>query len=295
MDFNAILKNYSDRIDQGFEKWVPAAKTRPATLHSAMRYSLLAPSKRLRPMLVLAVHEMYPSSVDPVPAAVAIECLHTYSLIHDDLPCMDNGFMRRGQETLHLAFDEATALLAGDALLTLAFEIIARGYAHHSTIGLQLTQILAHAAGSQRLIGGQQVDVEASTDADIEPSVQLLEYIHANKTAALISAAFQMGAVISDIDEDSQKKFETIGQHLGMAFQIVDDILDLTSDEMTLGKSAQIDEANNKLTYPGLFGLEQAGKRADEHTQKALELLHELRSSHTFIAELVRTLQARAA
>src|SRR3954469_19742254 len=194
MDFPAELKRHVARVERGLDQFVPRPETRPARLHTAMRYSLEAGGKRLRPVLVVATAELFGVTDDTaLPAAVAIECIHTYSLIHDDLPCMDNDDLRRGRPTAHKAFDEATALLAGDALLTHAFALLAENYS--GAQGVALVRELADAAGSQRLIGGQMEDLLAEKKSDA--TADELEFIHLNKTAAMIEASLVMGGLVS--------------------------------------------------------------------------------------------------
>src|SRR3954462_5557025 len=201
MDFPAELKRYVARIERGLDRHLPAATTRPTRLHTAMRYSLEAGGKRLRPVLVLATAELFGATDDSaLAAAVAIECVHTYSLIHDDLPCMDNDDLRRGRPTAHKAFDEATALLAGDALLTHAFALLATGYSAQPVLAHALIRELADSAGSRRLIGGQLEDLLAEKKADATKDE--LEFIHLNKTAAMIEAALVMGGLIGGAGDD---------------------------------------------------------------------------------------------
>src|SRR3954462_155426 len=200
MDFPE-LKRHVARVERGLDLHVPRADTRPARLHTAMRYSLEAGGKRLRPTVVLATADLFGATEDAaLPAAIAIECIHTYSLIHDDLPCMDNDDLRRGRPTAHKQFDEATALLAGDALLTHAFALLATAYAAQPTLAHALVRELAEAAGSQRLIGGQMEDLLAEKKADATKDE--LEFIHLNKTAAMIEAALVMGGLIGGAGDD---------------------------------------------------------------------------------------------
>src|SRR5262245_25221608 len=201
MDFSAELKRQVARVEQGIDRFVPTATTRPARLHTAMRYSLEAGGKRLRPVLLLASAELCGVKTDSaVPAAVAVECVHTYSLIHDDLPCMDNDDLRRGRPTAHKAFDEATALLAGDALLTHAFALLAENYAAQPALAQALIRELADAAGSRRLIGGQMEDLLAEKKPDA--TEEELGFIHLNKTAAMIEAALVMGGLVGGAGEE---------------------------------------------------------------------------------------------
>lgn len=290
MDFKATLNTYQMRVEQGINIWTPPKNTKPALLHSAMRYSLEAGGKRLRPVLVLAVAELFEASEDPMPAAIALESIHTYSLIHDDLPSIDNSDLRRGKPTCHKAFDEPTALLAGDALLTLAFEILAEAYSDSPVLAKDLILDLSKAAGSQRLIGGQMEDIlgEASNYTE-----EQLDYIHLNKTAALITVAMTMGGRLGKASSQELDTIRKIGRHVGLAFQITDDILDATSDTETMGKPTGADEENEKTTYIKLYGLDEARFRAKEHTRAATKLCESLSHNTGFLEALVLYLEHR--
>ncbi len=293
-ELEATLKALRARVEDAMDRLVPPPQTRPERLHRAMRHSLEAGGKRLRPILLLAAHDLFPSARDPLPAAVAVECLHTYSLIHDDLPCMDDSDLRRGKPTCHVAFDEATALLAGDALLTFAFELLGSHYSGPSDanhLGGLLTAELGKAAGSQMLVGGQMEDLLGE---DAEPSADLLEFIHRNKTAALLTACLRMGLLLSDgADEDRLEAMGRGGLNLGLAFQIIDDILDVTTDAATLGKGVGQDENNHKLTYPALFGLDTSREKAREHTEAAIAAFEQIGGNNTLLISLANHMQWR--
>lgn len=292
MESSAQLPAYVARVERGLDQLLPAAAARPARLHTAMRYSLQAGGKRLRPVLLLAAAELFPGKrPDPLPAAVALECIHTYSLIHDDLPCMDNDDLRRGRPTAHKAFDEATALLAGDALLTHAFALLASGYGAEPPLATALLRELASAAGSERLIGGQMEDLLAEKKSDA--TAEELEFIHLNKTAAMIEAPLVMGALIGGASEPQRETFRAAGRHLGLAFQIMDDILDATTDTATLGKTAGKDARAGKTTFVRIHGLDASRKFAREHTQKALARIAEFPGDSSFLAALAADLVAR--
>lgn len=297
MDFPAELKRQIARVERGLDLHVPAATTRPTRLHAAMRYSLEAGGKRLRPVLVLSAAELfaataaYDSAADPVPAAVAIECVHTYSLIHDDLPCMDNDDLRRGRPTAHRQFDEATALLAGDALLTHAFALLAEAYADRPVLAHALIRELADAAGSRRLIGGQMEDLLAEKKANATAAE--LEFIHLNKTAAMIEAALVMGGLIGGANEDGINSLRLAGRHLGLAFQIVDDLLDATADTATLGKTAGKDAKVGKTTFVKVHGLDKSRQFAAHHTAAALAALQALPGDTRFLVALFEGMLAR--
>lgn len=287
MDFSTKFNALIADVEQGIDELVPPATTRPARIHEAMRYSLQAGGKRLRPVLVLAASELSGrDAYDPIPAAVAVECIHTYSLIHDDLPCMDNDDLRRGRPTAHKQFDEATALLAGDALLTDAFLILANGYVANAELATALVRELALAAGSEHLIGGQMEDLLAEKKNDATP--EELEFIHLNKTAAMIEASLVMGGLCGRIIPGPDLELlRLVGRHLGLAFQIVDDILDATSDSATLGKTAGKDAKADKTTFVKLYGIEGARKFAERHTAGALEALARLPGDATFLRHLI--------
>ena len=293
MDFAVQFQAYRVRAEQGLDRLVPAASTRPARLHEAMRYALLGGGKRLRPVLTLATADLFGhASADALPAAVAIECIHTYSLVHDDLPCMDNDDLRRGRPTTHKQFDEATALLAGDALLTLGFQLIGHHYAANPALCAALTRELADAAGSQKLIGGQMEDLlaEEKTDATADE----LEFIHLNKTAAMITVSLLAGGLCGGASPAQLDSLRTAGRHLGLTFQIVDDILDATADTTTLGKTAGKDAKAGKTTYVKLHGLDASRRLAREHTDAALAALAAQPGDKTFLHSLVESMAKRS-
>lgn len=291
MDFTAQLESYRQRVERGIEELTPPADTRPARLHEAMRYSLQAGGKRLRPVLLLATADTFGPRVNPLPAAIALECLHTYSLVHDDLPCMDNDDLRRGRPTAHKQFDEATALLAGDALLTFAFQLLARHYADSPTIAAALLREIAAAAGSERLIGGQMEDLLAEKKAGT--TADELDFIHQNKTAALIAAALSAGALCGGVDENRLASLRDAGRHLGLAFQIVDDILDATADTAALGKTAGKDARAGKATYVSVHGLAAARRAAAEQTTIALAALRAMPGGAPFLVWLAEQMLQR--
>nr|WP_261345007.1 farnesyl diphosphate synthase [Lignipirellula cremea] len=225
-----------------------------------MRHSLLAPGKRLRPILVLMSAEASSYNRElAMPAACAVEMVHAYSLIHDDLPAMDDDDLRRGRPSCHAAFDEATAILAGDALLAQAFETLADGI-RPSDRAARCCAVLAKAAGPAALVGGQADDLSSQGEGGIAH----LEHIHRRKTGALFRASLQLGAIAAGADADKLQALDTYGEKMGLAFQIVDDLLDLESDEETLGKRTQKDSQQGKLTFPGLLGVDESRRRAEQ-------------------------------
>ena len=293
MEVTNKLKSLVSRLESGIDRLVPSPETRPTQLHRAMRYSLEAGGKRLRPALVLAVAELgdAPDAPDPLPAAVAIECLHTYSLIHDDLPCMDDDDLRRGRPTVHREFDEATALLAGDALLTHAFALLATAYADRPVLAHALIAELAHTAGSTRLIGGQMADLLG--EADGNATADDLDFIHLNKTAAMIETALVMGGLLAGWPEAQRDSLREAGRSIGLAFQIVDDILDVTADTATMGKTVGKDEATEKTTYVRLHGIEASRKFVAERTADAVVRFAALPGDTSFLQKLTLSMANR--
>lgn len=293
IDPAAELRRHVCLLEQGLDRHLPPADTKPARLHAAMRYGVQGGGKRLRPVLVLAGAELCGAApAAALPAAVAIECVHTYSLIHDDLPCLDDDDLRRGRPTAHRAFDEATALLAGDALLTHAFALLAEAYADRPVLAHALIRELATAAGSRRLIGGQMEDVLAEKKADATAAE--LEFIHLNKTAAMFEAALVMGALVGDAPEAAVAALRRAGRHLGLAFQIIDDVLDATADSATLGKTAGKDARDGKTTYVKLHGIDASRQMARDQTAAALQALAAAPGDKTFLQALVASLTGRA-
>jgi geranylgeranyl diphosphate synthase type II len=254
-------------IDHALDRYLPKASTKPLTLHKAMRYSLFAGGKRLRPILCLAAAEACRGKiVDALPLACALECIHTYSLVHDDLPCMDNDDFRRGRPTCHKVFGEGIAVLAGDALLTIAFEIVSRAKPSRRYDMSTLLREIAVAAGSQKLIAGQVADLEAERK---NVSRRELQFIHENKTAAILKSSVRLGAMSANADARKLSAIASFGQRLGLAFQIIDDILDVTQTSEILGKSAGKDAAAQKATYPAVIGLEKSRAEARRLTREA--------------------------
>jgi geranylgeranyl diphosphate synthase type II len=254
-------------VDKALGRFLPKAAVKPATLHKAMRYSLFAGGKRLRPILSLAAAEACGGGIDAaLPHACAVECIHTYSLIHDDLPCMDDDDLRRGRPTNHKVFGEGVAVLAGDALLTIAFEILSHAAPTRRYDMTTLIRELSTAAGSLWLIAGQVLDLEGEGKPT---SPRDLKFIHQSKTAALLTASIRLGAMSANAPEAKLQALTDFGQALGLAFQVIDDILDVTQTSEKLGKSAGKDVAAQKATYPAVFGLERSRAEAHRLTQAA--------------------------
>jgi len=285
MNFSEKLKFYQDHVEKHLVSDLPKSSERPERLHEAMNYSLRVGGKRLRPVLVLASYDLFPGTLNPTHAALAVEIIHTYSLIHDDLPAMDDSDLRRGSATCHRAYDEATAILAGDALIPLAFEVIAHGYRDSPELGLKLVSILANASGSKKLVGGQMEDLLAEGKS---PEEDTLSFVHANKTAAMIEASLVMGFMLGSKGQDIEliNKVTKAGNSLGLAFQAVDDLLDVTSTTEKLGKDAAHDKEANKMTWVNMVGLEKARLLAEEHTECALSTLREVGGDYAFLLDL---------
>jgi geranylgeranyl diphosphate synthase, type II len=259
-------------VDRSLDQFLPKANVRPRTIHKAMRYSVFAGGKRLRPILCLAAAECCGGSVEKaLPLACAIESVHTYSLIHDDLPCMDDDDFRRGVPTSHKVFGDGIAVLAGDALLTFAFELVTLvpGWSRYSVS--EIVRELAVAAGSQKLIAGQDVDLESEGK---KISLPLLKFIHESKTAALLTTSIRMGAMSANAAPAQLRNLSEFGKALGLAFQVIDDILDVTQTTEKLGKSAGKDVAAAKATFPAVVGLERSRRTAKRLTEEARIALH---------------------
>jgi geranylgeranyl pyrophosphate synthase len=293
MEFTTKYAGLVARVEHGIDRELPPADAEPSRLHQAMRYSLQAGGKRLRPVLVVGAAELVDPGerFDPIPAAVAVECIHTYSLIHDDLPCMDNDDLRRGRPTCHRAFDESTALLAGDALLTHAFFLLNEAYASQPSLAVGLCRELAIAAGSRHLVGGQMLDLLGERSAGVTDA--MLHQIHDGKTAAMIRASLVLGGLIGGATPEVIATLRAGGSSLGMAFQIMDDILDATSDAATLGKTPGKDAKAGKATFVTLHGLETSRRTAEEQSAAALRAFRSLPGDTTFLLGLAQYLTTR--
>jgi geranylgeranyl diphosphate synthase, type II len=290
-DLSAYVQSRSEAVNRALHQYLPKAKIRPATLHQAMRYSLFAGGKRLRPVLCVAAAEACDGSVAAaMPLACAVECIHTYSLIHDDLPAMDNDDYRRGKLTNHKVFGEGIAILAGDALLTQAFEIAAQcqswpRYSHQDVL-LELTR----AAGSLQLIAGQVADLEGEGK---DLSASQLQYIHERKTSALLACSVRLGGMSANCTSRQLDALTEFGQNVGLAFQIIDDILDITQTSEKLGKTAGKDAAARKATYPSIVGLDPSRRIAERLTRRAFDALNLFRGRATALEALAGHLLKR--
>ena len=270
-DLQNYLKLQSEAVNAALDALLPPETERPVKLHKAMRYSIFAGGKRLRPALCIAACEACGGTAEQaITAACALELLHTYTLIHDDLPAMDDDTLRRGRPTCHIAFDEATAILAGDALLTLAFEVLA-GQPKGGALALEL----ARASGSRGVIGGQAEDIDAEGKT---PDAALVEYIHRNKTAALIRAACVMGGICAGADFAVLKKLARFGENAGLAFQLADDLLDESATVEELGKDIGSDKERGKMTWPAVHGTKKTAAEAKQLTAKAVKALQGLKN-----------------
>jgi len=276
VEFTLFMQQCRQSVDKALNTLMPTAPKAGQTLIDAMSYSLFNGGKRVRPILAyasaLAVGESSAQAGDGLHAvASALEAVHAYSLVHDDLPAMDDDDLRRGKATCHIAYDEATAILAGDALQTFAFDVISQAESLNAETRLQLVSTLAKASGAEGMVLGQSIDLNA---VDQTLSLPELEMMHAHKTGALIRASVQMGAIATEQASPEQlKALDTYASAIGLAFQVQDDILDVVADTATLGKPQGSDQNSNKPTYVSLLGLEAAQEKADNLHQKALEAL----------------------
>ena len=305
-DFNlkTLSEQYTENLRHEVESALDAATQFsadcPKQLREAIRYSLLAPGKRLRPMLVLIAYELClpPSAIcrqPSLPAACAVEMIHAYSLIHDDLPAMDNDDLRRGQPTCHRKFDEATAILAGDALLTSAFEMI--GNLTPPELAGQCCKELAIAAGARRLVGGQMDDMlREKLLSEVDSTIHAIEHVHHRKTGALIRVSLKLGGMIAGASVNQLTALDKFGKHFGLAFQITDDLLDVLGDEATVGKRLRKDVATKKWSYPFFLGIEeakQAAAKAVSDAEKSLAMFDSNSMPLQALLDLVKQLPNR--
>ena len=281
------------RMEAALARLLPPADTLPPRLHDAMRYAVLGGGKRVRPLLVFGAGELAgaESAALEIPAA-AIEMIHAYSLVHDDLPCMDDDSLRRGKPTVHVEFDYATALLAGDALQTQAFHVLAaNAVAADAAAQLRMVELLARAAGSRGMCGGQQIDLDAVGRALTEPELELM---HIHKTGALIRASVNLGALCGrPLSASERDRLDHYAKCAGLLFQVVDDILDATAETSTLGKTAGKDQKDDKPTYVSILGLAQARRKADDLLAASLEALAPFGDRGGRLAELARFIAMR--
>ena len=287
MNFDEEMKKHVEEVKTVIRRYLPGEEGKQATLLEAMNYSMLAGGKRLRPLLMMETYRMF-GGESPViePFMAAIEMIHTHSLIHDDLPAMDNDEYRRGRKTTHVVYGEAMGILAGDGLLNYAYETVSKAFAlepENRNVGRAFS-ILAAKTGIYGMIGGQSVDVELEGRPLSE---EVLDFIYRLKTSALLEASMMIGAVLAGADETHVSEIEKIAGDVGLAFQIQDDILDVTSTMQVLGKPIKSDEKNNKTTYVTLRGLEQAGKDVEMISERAIRRLDVLEYKNEFLRELI--------
>lgn len=273
MEIEDFLAAKADIVDQALDDYLPTEDEKPARLHEAMRYSTLIGGKRLRPVLTLTVAKFLFGVEEKkvMPAAVAIELIHNYSLIHDDLPCMDDDDYRRGELTNHKVFGDAIAVLSGDALLTYAFELLTKLNGEFTGEDIvKVSREMSQSAGCQGMVGGQIADILAE-GKDIEKKD--LEFIHKYKTGALLRAAVRTGAILGGANKEELAVLTTYAENIGLSFQIIDDILDVVGDEQKLGKEVGSDEGQDKVTFPKVYGLEESRNMAQKKIQTAKEAI----------------------
>jgi geranylgeranyl diphosphate synthase type II len=288
--FSQYAQGRRPRIEQALAEYARPLDGCPTRLAEAIRYSLLAPAKRLRPLLVLMAAEACGGSLEAaLPAACAVEMIHTYSLIHDDLPAMDDDDLRRGRPTNHKVFGEGVAILAGDALLTLAFEVLARDI-QPPEVAAACCATLSMAAGRAALVGGQADDLAGSANEAVTPETALadLESIHRRKTGAMFLASLKLGALAAEANDEQLMALEAYGRSLGLAFQIMDDLLDVQGNEAALGKRVGKDVDRGKLTFPGLLGAEESLRRAEALVAEACQALTPLGAAAENLEGLAR-------
>ena len=294
MDIRAEIATRTEQIDEILAAWLPKAEGEQRTVIEAMNYSFLAGGKRLRPMLMQETYRLFGGRSRVIePFMSAIEMIHTYSLVHDDLPAMDNDEYRRGKKTTHVVYGEAMAILAGDGLLTYAFETAANAFdiePQNTGIGRSL-KVLARKAGIYGMVGGQTVDVESEGSKDM--TKERLDFIYRLKTSALIEASMLIGAILAGATKSEQKIVEEVAGKVGLAFQIQDDILDVTSTMEVLGKPIGSDEKNQKMTYVAYEGLEKAKEEVAALSGQAIAQMNSLVVKNEFLTELLRYLIAR--
>ena len=291
MNFKEEQSKKVEVIETILKEYLPEQEGYQKVIMEAMEYSVMAGGKRLRPMLMQETFRLFGGKGDIIePFMAAIEMIHTYSLVHDDLPAMDNDDYRRGRKTTHVVYGEGMGILAGDALLNYAFETAAKAFSMYPTKALEIgksLQVLAGKAGIYGMIGGQVVDVESAGNA---VSKEVLDFIYELKTSALIESSMMIGAILAGADDKAIKDIETIAKNVGIAFQIQDDILDVTSTAEVLGKPILSDEKNEKTTYVTLVGLDKAKEYVEKISLEAIELLHRFEANDLFLEELLKSL-----
>lgn len=269
-DAQIAMERDASRINRKLDEIMPLVSQQPSTLHEAMRYSTLGGGKRIRGLLCLWANEMNGggNAAAALEAACSLEILHAYTLVHDDLPSLDNDDLRRGKPSCHAKFGPALAILAGDALQALAFETLLSCEGPPEDLLIEATLRLARSAGSKHLVGGQVADMEFEGTS---PTMEKVEFIHANKTAELISASMALGAILSGCGRAKKDRIDDIGRKIGLAFQIIDDILDIEGEADVVGKGLRKDSAKGKITYPSVIGIEESRSRAENLVNEAVK------------------------
>ena len=296
MNWENKLQERVAEVEAVIQKFLPEESGYQKTVLEAMNYSVLAGGKRLRPMLMEETYRLFGGKSNVIePFMAAIEMIHTYSLVHDDLPAMDNDEYRRGRKTTHVVYGEGMAILAGDGLLNYAFETALKAFdiePQNPNLGKAL-QILAKKAGVYGMIGGQTADIEAEDMEQGKVTNELLLFIHENKTAALIQSSMMIGALLAGASQEAVTAVEKIAYNVGIAFQIQDDILDITSSLEVLGKMTGSDEKNNKVTYVTLNGMEKSKEDVEKLSKEAIQLLHSFENKNDFLNQLIEALITR--
>ncbi len=291
MDFEQIKQQKTEEINAFLKDFLPEESGKEAVLCEAMKYSVAVGGKRLRPMILLEAYRMFGGADTAAqPFAAALEMIHTYSLVHDDLPAMDNDMYRRGQLTTHAKYGEAMGVLAGDGLLNYAFEVMSDAVCEQGANAARAMRILAKAAGVRGMIAGQTVDLLWTGKPQTK---ELLDYINERKTSALLCSALMAGAALAGAADEELSVLKQVGNYVGLAFQIKDDILDVIGDESKLGKPLHSDEKNEKSTYVTLIGIKEAEKTVREYSERAVELLDTLPYKNLFLKELLLSLVTR--
>lgn len=280
-------------VEQALNQYVPDADSVPQSLHQAIRYSLFCGGKRLRPLLTIAGAEIIGADANQVlPLACAVECIHTFSLIHDDLPSIDNDDFRRGHPTNHKVYGEAIAILSGDALLALSFELIGKCRSHCSADSvLRVLDMIAHATGTDGMVGGQVVDIESEGKENLDS--ETVKWIHGRKTGALLTASLVGGALLAGANSEQENALTVYGENIGLAFQITDDLLDIYGDSQKIGKPVGSDLKNDKATYPKIFGAENSIRLVNEAYDRAVSAIAQFGERSIALVELAKYIVSR--
>lgn len=296
MNFERELDLRTKLANQAIDEWLPSGKNSPGELLDAMKYSVLAGGKRVRPILMGECYKLFDGTKNEIaPFQAAMEFIHTASLVHDDLPAIDNDLFRRGKKTTHAQYGEALGILTGDALLNYAYEVLIEGIlkADNKEFALRAAKILAVKSGYHGMLGGQDVDVESEKKGIKGDELEVLNYIYEQKTAALIEAAMMAGAALAGASDEKLTVLENIGKRIGLAFQIQDDILDVIGTTQSMGKSVFSDIKNQKETYVNILGVEEAAQKVDSLTKEAIEMLKDIPGDTEFLRSMLSYLALR--